>query len=71
MRFFVDADLSERLARGLREFGEDVVHLKDRWQLIEQVVRNWTRIRDLARAKSPPFADRVPSHGTKVKPLPL
>ena len=29
MRFFIDANLSEQLARGLREFGEDVVHLKE------------------------------------------
>jgi len=29
MRFFLDNNLSEQLARGMKEFGEDVVHLKE------------------------------------------
>lgn len=126
MRFFVDANLSPQLARGLREFGQDVVHLKEhfpedeadevwlqfigeqgwrlitrddrirwkpaqkqalrrhkvgafflggkdltRWQLIEQVVRNWTRLQELSSAKKPPFAYRVPPHGRRVSQLQL
>ncbi len=42
-----------------------------RWQLIEQVVRNWTRIQQLARSTQPPFAYRVPPHGTKINALEL
>lgn len=29
MRFFIDNNLSEKLAKGMKEFGEDVVHLKE------------------------------------------
>jgi predicted nuclease of predicted toxin-antitoxin system len=29
MKFFFDNNLSENLTRGLKDFGEDVVHLKD------------------------------------------
>lgn len=126
MRFFIDANLSEQLARRLREFGEDVVHLKEhfsqdeadevwlrhigeegwflvtrddrirwqpaqkealrrhmvgafflagknltRWQLVVQVIRNWNRIKELAGSKQPPFAYRVPPHGTSIKSLQL
>ncbi len=55
MRFFIDANLSEQLARGLREFGENVVHLKEHFSQNEQ----------------PPFAYRVPPHGTSIKSLQL
>ena len=126
MRFFVDNNLSEQLARGMKAFGEDVVHLREffapdtedpvwlerigsegwflitrddrvrfrpaeltalkenqvgafflggknlnRCQLIQQVVRNWPRIKDFARRTRRPFAFRVPPRGTKFDSLPL
>lgn len=126
MRFFFDNNLSAKLASGMREFGEDVVHLTDhfpqdaadsewlpfvgenayilvtrdekiRWkpaelqavknfkvgafflggkkldrcQLIQQVVRNWPRMKQIAHSESRPFAIRIPPHGTKFTDLPL
>ena len=126
MRFFIDNNLSEHLARGMKAFGEDVVHLKEffaedtddpvwlarigsegwflvtrddrvrfrpaeltalkehrvgafflggknrtRCELIQQVVRNWPRIKEFARKSRPPFACRIPPTGTKFVTLPL
>jgi predicted nuclease of predicted toxin-antitoxin system len=126
MKFFFDNNISEHLAHGMREFGEDVAHLKDhfpqdasdtewlqyvgendivlvtrdeaiRWrpaelfavrrfkvgafflggktlnrcQLIQQVVRNWPRIKEMAASESRPFAIRVPPNGTKFTKLNL
>jgi len=126
MRFFIDNNLSEQLAEGMKEFGEDVVHLKEffaddtddpvwlarigsegwflvtrddrvrfrpaeltalkenrvgafflggknltRCQLIQQLVRNWPRIKEYARKTHPPFAYRVPPSGTKFVSLQL
>jgi predicted nuclease of predicted toxin-antitoxin system len=31
MKFFIDNNLSPLLARGMREFGEDVVHLQEKF----------------------------------------
>ena len=31
MKFFIDNNLSTHLAHGLKEFGEDVIHLQDRF----------------------------------------
>lgn len=126
MKFFFDNNLSENLARGLKVFGEDVIHLKDmfnedtedriwlqqignkkmflitrderirrnpfelnalktykvgafflggknlgRCKIIQQVVRNWPRIKELATKKRPPFAFRIPPSGTKFSPINL
>ena len=126
MKFFFDNNLSEHLARGLLEFGEDVMHLRDHfnedeadvvWQeyigkngiilitkderirrnplelnsinkhkvgvfflggkkqgrckIIQQVVRNWPRIKELAIKTRPPFAYRVPPTGTKIEKIGL
>ncbi len=126
MKFFFDNNLSEHLAKGLSEFGEDVMHLKDQFEeneedvvwleylgknritlitkderirknplelqslvkhkvgvfflggkkqgrckIIQQVVRNWPRIKELAIKTRPPFAFRVPPSGTKFDRIPL
>jgi predicted nuclease of predicted toxin-antitoxin system len=126
MRFFFDNNLSANLAHGMREFGEDVVHLTDhfpqdavdsewlpfvgenqlvlvtrderiRWKpaeiaavkvhkvavfflggkklkrcdLIEQVVRNWRRMKQVAATEHRPFAIRVPPHGATFKHVAL
>jgi hypothetical protein len=41
------------------------------WDLIEQTIRNWQKIKDLSRTSERPFFYRVPPHGTKIEPLPL
>ncbi|MEW5876242.1 MAG: DUF5615 family PIN-like protein [Candidatus Zixiibacteriota bacterium] len=121
MRFFFDNNLSRQLSNGMRAFGEDSVHLLDRFpqgtpdlewipivateglflitrdeeirrnpaerqaltecklgvfflggkkqnrcQLIQQLVRNWTRIKELAGKTRPPFAYRIPPKGTSI-----
>jgi hypothetical protein len=126
MKFFFDNNLSENLTRGLKDFGEDVVHLKDlfnektedqvwleeigqkkmflitrderirrnpfelnalktynvgafflggknlgRCKIIQQVIRNWPRIKELAEKKRPPFAYRIPPSGSKFSPINL
>ena len=43
MKAFFDNNLSERLVMGLREFGEDVVHLKERFPEETEDV-NWLKI---------------------------
>ena len=120
MKFFFDNNLSETLPRGLKAFGEDAMHLKEKFpqdapdkewlkyvgengiflvtrddrvrnrpnelqafkqnavgafflggknrnkcELIQQVVRNWPRMKQLAGGTSRPFAFRVPPSGTK------
>jgi len=42
-----------------------------RCQLIQQFVRNWPRMKELARKTRRPFAFRAPPNGVKVKRLPL
>lgn len=126
MRFFFDNNLSPGLARGMKGFGEDVVHLtevfpgdasdpkwlahigsqgwflvtrdrriryrpaerkalkehgvgaffmggkqRSRCQLIQQLVRNWPRIKALAEKTRVPFAFQVPPTGTKLTRLEL
>lgn len=126
MRFFVDNNLSEHLARGMAEFGEDVVHLKrffaddtddavwlarigaegwclitrddrvrfrpaeltalkehqvgafflggknrNRCELIQQLVKNWPQMKELAGRTRRPFAFRVPPTGGKFDRLAL
>ena len=126
MRFFIDNNLSDYLAKGMKAFGEDVVHLKeffpeetedvewlkfvgeknlilitrdervrrnpaeltafrrynvgafflggknlDRCKIIQQVVRNWPRIKQHATKEKKPFALRVPPSGTKFSSIPL
>jgi len=126
MRFFVDNNLSQKLAKGMAAFGEDVIHLKDefpeetidtewlkyvgeerfvlitrdeairrnpaelaalreykvgafflggknldRWRIIQQVVRNWPRIKEFAERTRPPYAFRVPPRGTSFSRITL
>ena len=126
MTFFVDNNLSKPLVRGMKGFGENVVHLTEHFEpdaddtewlyfigskgwflitrdhriryrpnelavlkeskvgafflggkqrskcdLIQQVVRNWPRIKQYAGKIQPPFAFIVPPQGTKFKRLPL
>ena len=39
----------------------------DRWSLVQQLVRNWPRIKELAENKNRPFAYRVPPSGSKLR----
>lgn len=39
---------------------------RKRCELIQQLVRNWPRIKEFARKTSRPFAFRVPPSGTKI-----
>lgn len=126
MRFFVDNNLSEHLAKGMAEFGEDVVHLKEffaddtddtvwlarigeegwclitrddrvrfnpaelmalkehrvgafflggknrsRCELIQQLVRNWPQMKEIAQKTRRPFAFRVRPTGGNFDKLPL
>jgi predicted nuclease of predicted toxin-antitoxin system len=126
MKFFIDNNLSHLLARGMREFGEDVTHLQEqfaesaedelwlpyigdkgyvlvtrdetiRWkpaeikalkrhkvgafflggkglsrcQLVQQLVRNWPRMKELAAKEHRPFAYRIPPSGTKFVKIEL
>lgn len=121
MKFFIDNNLSKRLANGMAAFGEEVVHIKDlfpdnppdvewlqyigennyflitrdirirynplelqalrrnkvgaffmggkqrtRCQLIQQLIRNWPRIKDYARRTHKPFAYRIRPTGTTL-----
>jgi predicted nuclease of predicted toxin-antitoxin system len=43
----------------------------NRCQLIQQLVRNWPRMKELAHKTPVPFAFQVPPSGTKLRPLPL
>jgi len=36
------------------------------WQMIEQVIRHWRRMKDMARDTSKPFCWIVPPHGGKI-----
>lgn len=120
MKFFIDNNLSHKLALGMKAFGENVDHLQDhfpsdapdtewleyigknsfflitrddmirrnpaeiqalkmhgvgafflggknrsRCELIQQLVRNWPRIKETASKNTKPFAYRVPPSGTK------
>lgn len=124
MKFFFDENTSERLTRGMKEFGEDVVHLRDMFPqgakdedwlrvvgskglvlvtrdaqirrkpgelaayrrhnvggfvlqgknidhcgMIQQVVRNWPRMKELAVKTTRPFLFGVPPKGTKFRQL--
>lgn len=44
---------------------------QDRCKLIQQVVRNWPRIKEHARRQHRPFAFSIPARGTKFRRLPL
>lgn len=44
---------------------------RTRCELIQQLVRNWPRIKEEAKKKRPPFAIRVPPTGTKFVDLPV
>ena len=38
-----------------------------RWSLVQQLVRNWPRIKDLASSTNRPFVYRVPPSGSRIK----
>jgi predicted nuclease of predicted toxin-antitoxin system len=124
--FFFDNNVSKKIVEGLKAFGEEVVHLQDKFpedsadiewlqyvgekgfvlitrdervrrnpaemaairkfkvatfflggshldrcKLIQQVVRNWPRIKELSGRTQPPFAYRIPPTGTKFTQIPL
>jgi len=124
--FFFDENLPPWLAKGMKEFGEDAVHIsqefeggtedevwlpviggrgwflisRDRrirtrpaelkayrthrvggfvltgkdvngWGIVEQVVRNWRRIKELAYKTERPFLFKVPPKGTTIDRLSL
>ena len=126
MKFFIDNNLGEQLAVGMKGFGENVMHLKDefaedtedhdwlpyvgdnnlflvtrdekirrapaelgalkqhnvgafflggknrtRCELIQQLVRNWPRMKKLARETGRPFAFRIPPSGSKINRINL
>ena len=126
LKFFIDNNLSRQLAAGMYAFGEDVMHLRDKFaedtddeewlefigskgivlitrdlairrkpaelaalkqhkvrafflggknldrcSLIQQLVRNWPRIKVIANRKKAPFAFRVPPRGRKFDSIPL
>ena len=41
------------------------------WELIQQVVRNWIRMKELADKTAKPFAFRVAPHGSTLDRIPL
>ncbi|MDF1554429.1 MAG: DUF5615 family PIN-like protein [Deferrisomatales bacterium] len=59
----------------LREFGVGVFFLggksRNRCELIQQLVRNWPRIKEHSSKTRKPFAFRIPPTGTKFEPIPL
>jgi predicted nuclease of predicted toxin-antitoxin system len=124
--FFFDNNVSKKIVEGLKAFGEEVVHLQekfpedsadiewlqyvgekglvlitrdervrwnpaeiaaikkfkvatfflggrnlDRCRLIQQVIRNWSRIKEYSRKNQPPFAIRIPPTGTKFTQIAL
>ena len=124
MKFFFDNNISIHVVAGMKAFGEDVIHLKekfpentpdiewlkyvgennlalitrderirwnpaelsafqkfkvgafflggknlDKWKIIQQVVHNWPRIKEIAEKTSPPYAFRIPPHGSKFVPI--
>ena len=126
MTLFIDNNLGQNLAAGMKAFGEDVSHLRElfpanakdtewlpvvgarqyilvtrdeeirrepselaalkknavgafflggkglnRCQLIQQLVRNWPRIKELAHKERRPFAFRIPPSGTKFTKISL
>lgn len=126
MKFYFDENLGIQLSNGLRAFGEDTCHARDRsfdgvedetwltcigeqgwflvtvdrrirrrplekqallrhkigaffllgksmsrWQYIEQLVRSWSRIKQIAAGEKTPFAYNVSSRGTEITRVPL
>ena len=43
----------------------------DKCRLIQQLIRNWPRIKEQARRSRRPYAFRVPPTGTKLRPINL
>ena len=43
----------------------------NKWELIQQLVRNWLRIKELSMKTKLPFAFRIPPKGTKIKKIPI
>lgn len=61
--------------RALRNFKVGAFFLggknRTRWELVQQLVRNWARIKELAEKTKRPFAFRVPPTGTKIEQIHL
>lgn len=61
--------------RALKEYGVGAFFLagknRTRWELIQQLVRNWLRIKEYADKERRPFAFRIPPSGTKFVRIPL
>jgi hypothetical protein len=59
----------------LKQFGVGAFFLggknRTRWELIQQLIRNWLRIKDYAATERRPFACRIPPSGTKFVRIPL
>jgi hypothetical protein len=59
----------------IREHGVGAFFLggknRSRCELIQQLVRHWPRLKDLANRTKRPFAFRIPPSGTKIGKLPL
>jgi predicted nuclease of predicted toxin-antitoxin system len=124
MKFFFDNNIGQNVVKGFNEFGEDVLHLaqefeinaKDedwlpivgnkgwilvtqdrrirynpaelkayrvnsvgafvltgkqlnRCRIIQQLVRNWPKMKELANTTRRPFLFRIPPAGSKIKPV--
>jgi hypothetical protein len=61
--------------KALKDFGVGAFFLggknRGRWELVQQLVRNWDRIKEVAGKERVPFAYRVPPNGTKFVKIPL
>jgi len=121
MKAFIDNNLSEKLANGMKGFGETCIHLKEKFEddtcdkkwlkyvgknslelvtrdnrilknpaeknalrsykvgafllggkqktrcvIIQQLVRNWPKMKELARITKKPFAFKIPPKGKKI-----
>ena len=43
----------------------------DAWKIIEQIVKNWTKIKELANKTNRPFAFTIRANGTKIERMSL
>jgi hypothetical protein len=42
-----------------------------KWQIIQQLIRNWIQIKEVSERTKKPFAFRIPPHGTKFLQIQL
>lgn len=61
--------------KALKDYGVGAFFLggknRARWELVQQLVRNWLRIKEYAEKEKRPFALRIPPQGTKFDRIPL